>query len=76
MGKRKNRMADMVDVFDGISRDMQKAGRRAFKGKKKKGGSRKWAKRNNRQLEQLTEQVAHLTEVLSKQARDGKPTAA
>ncbi|QFZ18453.1 hypothetical protein [Saccharothrix syringae] len=56
----------MFDRLDDVSKDFRKAGRRTFKSKKrKKGSARKWARRNNEQLEALTEQIALLTKHLA-----------
>lgn len=71
--RRKNLIDNMFDRVDDISKDARKAGRRTFrsKKKKKKSGSRGWAKRNNRELEALTEQVGLLVKHLSSQSTDG-----
>jgi hypothetical protein len=73
MGKRRKNLFDnMFDRLDDVSRDVRKAGRRAVKSKKrKKGSSRKWAKRNNRELEALTEQMSLLVKHLSRQPGSG-----
>jgi len=66
--RRKNVLEDLFDRLDDVSRDVGKASRRAFRTKKKKkDGARKWAKRNNQQLEALTEQVGLLVEHLNSQ---------
>lgn len=67
MAKRRKTLFDnMFDRLDDTTRDFRKAGRRTFRRKKrKKGGARKWAKRNNQELEALTEQVALLVRHLS-----------
>jgi hypothetical protein len=76
MGKRqKSLFENLFDRVDDAGRDVRKVGRRAFTTKKrKKGGSRKWAKRTNRQLEDLTEQVSllvrHLDTLRSNNSRD------
>ena len=73
MARRKTNLIDnMFDRMDDISKDARRAGRRTFKSKKrKKGSSRKWAKRNNDELQALTEQVALLVNHLSKRSVDG-----
>jgi hypothetical protein len=71
-------MHDVFDLADDVGKDVRKAGRRAFRTKRqKKGGARKWAKRNNRQLEELTHEISVLTKHMSTLAanaetKDGK----
>lgn len=74
MGRRRKSLLDnMFDRVDDVSKDLRKAGRRTFRSKKrKKGGARKWAKRNNRELEALTEQVALLVRTLSSRSADNR----
>ncbi|GAB3970813.1 hypothetical protein GCM10028832_28060 [Streptomyces sparsus] len=57
--RRKNLIDDLLDRTDDASRDMTKVVRRALTGrrKKRKGGARKWAKRNNEALEALALQL-------------------
>ncbi|MEV0681841.1 hypothetical protein AB0I60_35510 [Actinosynnema sp. NPDC050436] len=64
-------LEDMFDRLDDAGRDLRRAGRRTFKAKKKNSGSRKWAKRNNQQLELLTEQISFLVKHLSAGTKDG-----
>ncbi|MCS7483828.1 hypothetical protein ACFFQW_38465 [Umezawaea endophytica] len=72
VARRKNLVDNMFDRLDDASKDVRKAARRTFKSKKKKkSGSRKWAKRNNRALEDLTEQMTILTKHVSAMA--GQP---
>jgi len=69
MGKRRKTLFDnLFDRVDDAGRDVRKASRRAFRTKKKKkGGARKWAKRTNRDVEALTEQVGLLVQHLKQQ---------
>ncbi len=71
MGKRRNGIFDeILDRFEDVDRDVRKAARRTLGSKKrKKSSSRKWAKRNARELEALTEQVALLVRQLSQQSK-------
>lgn len=74
MGRRKKTLFEnLFDRVDDAGRDVRKAGKRAFRAKKKKkSGARKWAKRNNRDLEVLTEQIGLLVKHLNNQ----QPTTA
>jgi hypothetical protein len=70
--RRDNLVRNVFDRMDDISKDARRAGRRTFNSKKrKKGGSRKWAKRNNDELQALTEQVALLVNHLSTRSVNG-----
>jgi hypothetical protein len=71
VGKRRNGIFDeILDRFEDVDRDVRKAARRTLGSKKrKKSSSRKWAKRNARELEALTEQVALLVRQLSQQSK-------
>ncbi|GAA1340342.1 hypothetical protein GCM10009660_25490 [Catellatospora bangladeshensis] len=61
--RRKSLFDNLSDRADDAGRDVRKAARRAFEGKKrKKGGARKWARRNNAEPELPTEQVALLVQ--------------
>ena len=67
MGKRKKTLIEeLFDRLDDTGRDVWKVSRRALGAQKKnkKSGSRKWAKRTNRELAALTEQVGLLVKHL------------
>ncbi|MFC4857914.1 hypothetical protein [Actinophytocola glycyrrhizae] len=73
MAKRKKNIFDnMFDRADDISRDVRRAGRRSLgsRKKRKKGSTRKLAKRNNEELQALTEQMSLLVRHLAARPAD------